>query len=254
MKGPNLFKIKLSLKVLMINLLILKEVKSNSDACPVSRQTMAIVPNCPTSESEWQKASQRKNCSAFASQCTEPDKLLYHCVINPFVNQTLEVCAYGMYIHLGYCTEYSYSGNIIQQNYDTDCSKFTQSLACPSGYHSTEAYKYPGCYELTKKSTVQNPTTAPSVPTSDTYVPTQNVSMVEESDMENVKDIKLELIIGITIGVILVLLAGTAVVIFVLKRRPAKSEKLNLTVKVEENDLLMKENGKTEERLMQIEP
>ncbi|XP_062600195.1 uncharacterized protein LOC134261815 [Saccostrea cucullata] len=167
------------LEALMINFLILKEVKCNSVSCPVSRQTMDIVPNCPTSESEWNKASQRKNCSAFASQCSEPNKLVCHCVINPFVNQTLEVCAYGMYIVLGYCTEYSYSGNIVQQNYDTDCSQFTQN-PCPSGYHSTEAYKYPGCYELTKKSTVQNATTVASVPTSDTNVPTQNVSKVKE--------------------------------------------------------------------------
>ncbi|XP_062566601.1 uncharacterized protein LOC134228921 isoform X2 [Saccostrea cucullata] len=218
------------------------EVKCSSDACPVSRQTMSIVPNCPTSESEWRKASQRKNCSAFASQCSYPDKLVYHCVINPFVNQTLEVCAYGKYIVLGYCTEYSLSGNIIQQNYDTDCSKFTQN-PCPSGYHSTEAYKYPGCYELTKKSTVQNQTTmttVPSIPTSDTYVPTQNMSMTEESNMEDDKDMTLGPIIGITIGVILVLLVGTTVVIFVLKRRKAKSKKQNLTVKeTEENGKLM---------------
>ncbi|XP_062587066.1 uncharacterized protein LOC134248683 isoform X2 [Saccostrea cucullata] len=228
-----------SLKALIINLLILKVVKCNSDSCPVSRQTMEIVPNCPTSESKWNEASQRKNCSAFASQCSYPDRLVYHCVINPFVNQTLEVCAYGKYIVLGYCTEYSLSGNIIQQNYDTVCSKFTQS-PCPSGYHSTEAYKYPGCYELTKKSTVQNPTTVASVPTSDTKVTTQNMSMTEESDMENVKDINLGLYIGLTFGVLLV--AGIAVVIFLLKRRQANSKEQNLTEKetVEENGLLMK--------------
>ncbi|XP_061192214.1 uncharacterized protein LOC133200433 isoform X2 [Saccostrea echinata] len=221
--------IAVPLKALMINLLILKEVKCNADACPVSRQTMDIVSNCPTSESEWRTASQRKNCSAFASQCSDPDKFVYHCVINPFVNQTLEVCAYGKYIVLGYCAEYSYSGNIIQQNYDTDCSKFTNSRPCPSGYHSTEAFKYPGCYQLTKKSTVQNPTTAPSVHTSDTnmLVSTQNTSIIEEPGMEHVND-DWGYVIGVIIAAILVILIGIAVVIFVLRRhRPRSKEHLH---------------------------
>lgn len=62
---------------------------------------MEIVDDCPVSEEDWRKAAARKNCSAYASQCDKPDKFVYHCVINTFVNQTLEVCAYGKEILLG---------------------------------------------------------------------------------------------------------------------------------------------------------
>lgn len=70
-------------------------------SCPGSRKTMEIVDDCPVSEEDWRKAAARKNCSAYASQCDKPDKFVYHCVINTFVNQTLEVCAYGKEILLG---------------------------------------------------------------------------------------------------------------------------------------------------------
>lgn len=46
-------------------------------------------------------AAARKNCSAYASHCSEPRRLVYHCVINPYVNQTLEVCAYAQNIVSG---------------------------------------------------------------------------------------------------------------------------------------------------------
>lgn len=62
---------------------------------------MKIVDICPVSEEEWRQADARKNCTAFANQCSEPDKLVYHCVIDPYVNQLIEVCAYAQNIVLG---------------------------------------------------------------------------------------------------------------------------------------------------------
>lgn len=72
-----------------------------SVSCPVSPSTVEIVDNCPDSEDEWRQAAARKNCAAYASNCSEPEKLVYHCVINSFANQTLEVCAYSKIIVLG---------------------------------------------------------------------------------------------------------------------------------------------------------
>lgn len=46
------------------------------------------------------------NCTAYANNCSEPKRLEYHCVINTFVNQTLEVCAYGQNILQGCTTEH----------------------------------------------------------------------------------------------------------------------------------------------------
>lgn len=62
---------------------------------------MEIVDICPVNEEEWRRAAARKNCAAYASQCSEPDKLVYHCVIDPYVNQLIEVCAYAQNIVLG---------------------------------------------------------------------------------------------------------------------------------------------------------
>lgn len=45
--------------------------------------------------------ARRKNCTAYASQCHEPQRLVYHCVINEYANQILEVCAYGRIIVSG---------------------------------------------------------------------------------------------------------------------------------------------------------
>uniref|UniRef100_A0A8W8JQM8 Chitin-binding type-2 domain-containing protein n=1 Tax=Magallana gigas TaxID=29159 RepID=A0A8W8JQM8_MAGGI len=125
---------------------------SGSDSCEVSPSTVQFVDICPDSEEKWKKAAARKNCSAFANQCSEPERFAYHCVINEYVNETLEVCAYTQFIFLGKCTGYSIEGNVIQQNSRTDCSILTHN-PCPNAYNSDEAYRYPYCYQLTKKST-----------------------------------------------------------------------------------------------------
>lgn len=121
-------------------------------SCPVSSSTVQIVKDCPDSEEKWREAAARKNCETYASQCSDPKRLVYHCVINPYVNQTLEVCAYAQNIVHGFCTDYSISGNLIKPNHRTNCTGFMKS-PCPKFYRSTEAYKYSECYELTKSST-----------------------------------------------------------------------------------------------------
>lgn len=62
---------------------------------------MGIVDDCPDSAEKWKKAAARKNCSAHANQCNEPERFVYHCVINAYANQTLEVCAYAQNIVSG---------------------------------------------------------------------------------------------------------------------------------------------------------
>ncbi|XP_065927066.1 uncharacterized protein [Magallana gigas] len=84
--------------LLICILVAVKTVVTNSDFCNVTRSTKKVVPTCPDSLDKWNEASKRKNCTQYASQCSEPEKLEYHCVINPFINETLEVCAYGQYI------------------------------------------------------------------------------------------------------------------------------------------------------------
>lgn len=74
---------------------------SGSDSCKVSQSTVKIVSRCPDSEEKWKKAAARKNCKAYANQCSKPERFAYHCVINEYVNETLEVCAYTQYIFSG---------------------------------------------------------------------------------------------------------------------------------------------------------
>lgn len=124
-----------------------------SDSCEVTRSTVQVVENCPGSEREWIKAATRKNCFANSSQCSEPRRLVYHCVINPYVNQTLEVCAYAQNIISGHCASYYFSGNLILKNLRTNCSAFEEKPCPNTFYRSDKAYNYPGCFELTKKST-----------------------------------------------------------------------------------------------------
>uniref|UniRef100_A0A8W8JKY7 Uncharacterized protein n=1 Tax=Magallana gigas TaxID=29159 RepID=A0A8W8JKY7_MAGGI len=145
---------------------------ATNDACPVSRQTVEDVDDCPDSEEKWKEAAARKNCAAYASQCDEPGRLVYHCVINSFANQTLEVCAYSKIIVLRVCTEYSLSGNRIQQN-KINCSNIG-STPCPTGYNSTTAYKYPVCYKLAKENRRKEEPTTNKTDTFSTINSTQN--------------------------------------------------------------------------------
>lgn len=51
------------------------------------------------------------NCKIYANQCDEPERLVYHCVINTFVNQTLEVCAYAQNILQGFTKIFFFTSN-----------------------------------------------------------------------------------------------------------------------------------------------
>lgn len=146
----------MNLKQVTIFMIILtslvKIAISARESCTISPRTVEIVEKCPDNEEEWTRAAARKNCAAYARYCSNPTEFVYHCVINSYINATLEVCAYKAYIVLGRCTEYSSSGNRIQMNVRTDCYSFSNN-PCPLFYMSTKTYKYPGCYELAKKST-----------------------------------------------------------------------------------------------------
>lgn len=50
---------------------------------------------CPTTKAEMEEAARNKNCVSYAGNqnCTDPGKFKYHCVINVFRNETIEVCA-----------------------------------------------------------------------------------------------------------------------------------------------------------------
>lgn len=83
---------------------MLQTLVAGSNSCEVTRSTVQVVNGCPDSEESWREAAVRKTCDVPAKQCSKPERLVYHCVINPYVNQTLEVCAYAQNIVQGIIT------------------------------------------------------------------------------------------------------------------------------------------------------
>ncbi|XP_062585881.1 uncharacterized protein LOC134247555 isoform X2 [Saccostrea cucullata] len=87
-------------------------------------------------------ATRRKNCSSISQNCTSPENFRYHCVSNAFMNETIEVCAPGLFL-LGFCPEYNFRGERIQDNYNADCKHYAQP--CANRYESWKSYKFPEC-------------------------------------------------------------------------------------------------------------
>lgn len=52
-----------------------------------------IVASCPKTKKEWDIAASKKNCELPTLCMKSEEPYLYHCVINGFGNETLEVCA-----------------------------------------------------------------------------------------------------------------------------------------------------------------
>lgn len=119
--------------------------------CEKSILTVRYVEKCPTDSTSWKIAAEKMNCESIEQNCSQTgrDHFQYHCVINAWMNATLEVCALNRTI-IGYCTEYNINGAVIQDNYGADCTKLNPP--CPTSYNSAEAYKYQTCYDLVKRN------------------------------------------------------------------------------------------------------
>lgn len=199
-----------------------KRTVALSNSCEVTRSTVQVVDGCPDSEEKWKERATIKDCAANASQCAEPERLVYHCVISPYVNHTLEVCAYAQNIVFGHCTSYSFSGNSILHNLRTNCSAFKEK-PCPTFYRSDKAYNYPECYELTRKSTTVAyiPKTMSNLDT--TIVPTI-LSSNGSSNTHEDKPVKEDMVtITITCFVLVTLAIILSSVLIYLRRKKRKT-------------------------------
>lgn len=66
-------------------------VKADADnKCNESKATAKIVQSCPKTAREWNEAAKKKGCRNITHSCTSFE---YHCVINAWRNETIEVCA-----------------------------------------------------------------------------------------------------------------------------------------------------------------
>lgn len=76
-----------------IRLYYLQTTDAQQTNCSISAKTVKPVDRCPRTEEDWRKAAVVKNCSAYAPLCNDSKTYVYHCVVNAYVNQTVEVCA-----------------------------------------------------------------------------------------------------------------------------------------------------------------
>lgn len=132
--------------------------------CQEAVNSVQIVESCPTLETEWAAAARKKNCSRIAMQqdCSLVELFQYHCVVNGYRNETLEVCAPRRII-FGHCVEFNVPGGVIQDQLSTPCNNIFPK--CDGIYESVTAYKYPDCYQLVyNNKSVSITTTIESIP------------------------------------------------------------------------------------------
>ena len=68
-----------------------KQVLAWAEGCNDSTATVEVVSHCPKTLEEQVKAANRKSCSKFSHKCSS---FVYHCVMNVWENETLEVHLY----------------------------------------------------------------------------------------------------------------------------------------------------------------
>lgn len=134
---------------------------TGTETCEEAVYDIKSVDSCPTSKDGWDQAAKNKKCTDIAKRknCTHTViKLLYvyHCVINAYLNETLEVCAPRRVI-FGYCTEFNVAGRVIQRHAAAKCNSVFPK--CDEMYNSMDAYKYRDCYELVYKKRAFETTT-----------------------------------------------------------------------------------------------
>ncbi|XP_062615701.1 uncharacterized protein LOC134277373 [Saccostrea cucullata] len=112
--------------------------------CPESRETVTIVSSCPLNENDWNMKAKEMSCEGKEQSCCPKEKYTYHCLVNDFLNNTVEFCAPKM--RLNYCAQYTFYGARIQKNLYTNCTN--NSIDCKGFYESNTAYKKSKCFKL----------------------------------------------------------------------------------------------------------
>lgn len=196
---------------------------SVNEDCQATVNDVKVVTSCPKSKEEWDIAALKKNCSkleavAKTKNCTIKEKQPeFHCLFNSLRNKLLEVCA-DKRIIFGYCTEFNEVGGIIQNHYTVPCEKVYPK--CKDSYYSSDAYKYPGCYELVKQ--------------------TQNSTDLDLGNPELGNETRFSFSVTFTVTFASILLCGLAVTIVLFCKR--ESELPKKEIDIEERQSLMDDN------------
>ncbi|XP_061192407.1 uncharacterized protein LOC133200642 [Saccostrea echinata] len=178
--------------------------------CKESKQTAVHVDTCPKSAEDWKEAASRKGCQniKFSENCTSFE---YHCVINAWINETVEVCAPIRNIIGNVCAEFSFGGSRIQSNYNATCQ------SCPEVYLSNKSYNYSECYDLvytarnrSRYLAITTPSTVETTIKTESIKPTASLNQkLKSNHQERSWELDTKLIIPISFGIV-------AVIVFIL--------------------------------------
>lgn len=219
--------------------------------CDVSLQSVREGVHCPANQIEWEEKSIKMNCEGFQQNCTEKNNYVYHCLINPWGNGTIEVCAPVVLIAGHFCAEFNKGGARVQTQYRSKCN------TCPIIYKSSEIFKYQECYKVQKTyemSTNQQITENVSLKNMSNSQGGENRNDIETTDAE---DKPVKLILGIAFGFLFLLsLAAFCIIRQIYKRNVFSRKKENpgsLEEKINLHNLLSTQKIPTENQKIKDE-
>lgn len=97
----KILKLKTNWWYISMSLYVLCWQTSTVGFGPVLKESVTGLEECPGGEEQWREAAKRKDCANFAYNLSKPEEFLYHCVINSYLNQTVELCAKEILVFLG---------------------------------------------------------------------------------------------------------------------------------------------------------
>nr|XP_022311437.1 uncharacterized protein LOC111116743 [Crassostrea virginica] len=111
-----------------------------AETCPTSAASVSIIDNCPMNSSEWNQRATQKNCSMYPQTCNKP--LQYHCLLNTYGNESIEVCAPDTLLNNDFCPSFNINQQRILEQFN--CTSLIAD--CPERpYNSTSILNYKGC-------------------------------------------------------------------------------------------------------------
>lgn len=140
---------KICWRILCVYVVILSLSVRQLDVTGDTLPGLVIVVNstssCPSTAEKWNERAEKINCESMLS--TVNATLKYHCLVNHWGNESIELCGEESEIIGHSCPEFNQGGNRIQEKYKHKCNN--SDPPCPFKFYASEVFKYPSCLKLT---------------------------------------------------------------------------------------------------------
>lgn len=140
---------KICWRILCVYVVILSLSVRQLDVTGDTLPGLVIVVNstssCPSTAEKWNARAEKVNCESMLS--TVNVTLKYHCLVNHWGNESVELCGEESEIIGHSCPEFNQGGNRIQEKYKHKCNH--SDPPCPFKFYASEVFKYPSCLQLT---------------------------------------------------------------------------------------------------------